>query len=137
MAGQCEAHLAYYVTTRDEDHFVNAERACLRAATMDDSLGEVYAAMGSPYRYAGRYEEAQLYLVKALGLIPDSAPILEELGRAYRAGNKLVLAETTFQKAVVVEPSGWSVYKSMGNFLIIIICARLRLVWWKGFLKSK
>ncbi len=117
MAGLCESHLAHYVSTRNEDHFVDAERSCLRAATMDDSLGEVYAAMGSLYRYAGRYDEAQMYLGKALDLIPDSAAALEELGRAYRAGNKLVLAETTFQKAIVVEPGNWSVYKSMGAFL--------------------
>jgi TolB-like protein/Flp pilus assembly protein TadD len=117
MAGLCEANLAYYVSTRNEDYFVDAERSCLRAATMDDTLAEVYAAMGSLYRYAGRYDEAQMYLIKSLDLIPDSVASLEELGRAYRAGNKLVLAETTFQKAVVIEPSNWSVYKSMGAFL--------------------
>lgn len=117
MAGLCEAHLASFDYTRGEENFVNAERACLRAATIDDTLGEVYAATGSLYRIAGRYDEAELNLLKALELLPDSAPILEILGRTYRSASKLALAETVFEEAINAEPGSWSVYKSMGNFL--------------------
>ncbi len=117
MAGLCEAHLASFDYTRGEDNFVNAERACLRAAAIDDTLGEVYAATGNLYRIAGRYDEAELNLLKALELLPDSAPILEILGRTYRAASKLALAETVFEEAINAEPGSWSVYKSMGNFL--------------------
>jgi len=116
-AGLCEAHLARYVASRADAAFVDAERACLRAATLDDSAPEVYAAMGSLYRLAGRQDEAEMNLLKALELMPGSAAILEEVGRNYRMANKLVLAEESFEKAIRAEPASWSVYKSMGNFL--------------------
>lgn len=117
MAGLCEANLAWYDFTRDDTHFVTAESACLQAATTDNTLGEVYAAMGQLYRIAGRYAEAEMNLLKAIELLPGSAPILEQLGRTYRAANKLILAESTLQRAIQAEPGSWSVYKSMGNFL--------------------
>jgi len=116
-AGLCDAYLAWYVMTRATDYFENAEKSCLRSLTLDDSLGEVYAAMGSLHRYAGRYNEAQIELEKARELLPHSAPVLEELGRVYRAQDKLDLAEKTFNQAIWEEPSSWSVYKSLGNFL--------------------
>lgn len=117
VAGLCEAHLAWFDFTRDDDRFLSAERTCLQAARMDNTLGEVYAAMGNLYRIAGRYAEAEMNLQRALELLPDSAPILEELGRAYRANKKLILAEDAFERAIRSEPNSWSVYKSMGNFL--------------------
>ncbi len=116
-AGLCEAHLARYVDSRADRDFVDAERACLRATTLDNSVPEVYAAMGNLYRLAGRHDEAELNLLKALELKPDAAATIEELGRNYRMSNKLVLAERAFQQAIEAEPASWSVYKSMGNFL--------------------
>lgn len=116
-AGLCESFLAWYVMTRDTEYFEKAERSCLRSLTLDDSLGEVYAAMGSLHRYAGRYDEAQIELEKARQLLPHSAPVLEELGRVYRAQKKLALAEKTFNEAIMQAPASWSVYKSLGNFL--------------------
>jgi len=116
-AGLCEGYLAWYVMTHDTEYFQNAEKSCLRTLTLDDSLGEVYAAMGSLHRYAGRYDEAQIELEKAIELLPYSASVLEELGRVYRAQDKLSLAEKTFFEAIMQEPSSWSVYKSFGNFL--------------------
>ncbi|MGB5734937.1 MAG: tetratricopeptide repeat protein, partial [Thiohalocapsa sp.] len=116
-AGLCEAYLARYTSSRDAGSFDSAEGACLRAASLDDSLGEVYAALGNLYRVAGRVEEAEFNLLKALELMPNSAAIMEELGRNYRASKKLVLAEQTFRKAIEAEPASWAVYKSMGNFL--------------------
>ncbi len=117
VAGLCEAHLAWYDFTRDDERFLSAERTCLQAARLDNALGEVYAAMGNLYRIAGRYAEAEMNLQRALELLPGSAPILEELGRTYRATKKLILAENAFERAIQSEPSSWSVYKSMGNFL--------------------
>jgi tetratricopeptide (TPR) repeat protein len=116
-AGLCDANLAWYVMTRDTDYFEKAEKPCLRALTLDDTLGEVYAAMGSLHRYAGRYDEAQIDLEKARELMPHSAPVLEELGRVYRYQGDTALAERTFTEAIIAEPSSWSVYKSLGNFL--------------------
>lgn len=116
-AGLCESFLAWYVMTRDTSYFEKAEKSCLRSLTLDDSLGEVYAAMGSLHRYAGRFDHAQLELEKARSLLPHSAPVLEELGRVYRAQNKLALAEKTLNEAIMQDPSNWSVYKSLGNFL--------------------
>jgi tetratricopeptide (TPR) repeat protein len=116
-AGLCDSYLAWFVMTRDTEYFENAEKPCLRALTLDDSLAEVYAAMGSLHRYAGRYDEAQIELEKAHELMPHSAPVLEELGRVYRAQGELELAERTFTDAIIAEPSSWSVYKSLGNFL--------------------
>lgn len=116
-AGLCEANLAWYVMTRETLYFEQAEKSCLRSLTLDDSLAEVYAAMGRLHRYAGRYDAAQVELERAHQLLPHSAPVLEELGRVYRAQNKLDLAEKTFNKAIWEEPSSWSVYKSLGNFL--------------------
>lgn len=116
-AGLCEAHLAWYVTYRDVDYFDAGEAACIRALRIDSELGEVYAALGSLHRYGGQYDKAEDELVQARLLLNDPALVLEELGRTYRAQNKLVLAEQTFNEAIVKDPANWSVYKSMGNFL--------------------
>ena len=116
-AGLCDAYLAWYVMTRETRYFEKAENSCLRSLTLDKSLGEVYAAMGSLHRYAGKFDVAQMELEKARRLLPHSAPVLEELGRVYRAQDRLELAEKTFNQAIWEEPSSWSVYKSLGNFL--------------------
>ncbi|MCP4048172.1 MAG: tetratricopeptide repeat protein [Gammaproteobacteria bacterium] len=116
-AGLCDAYLAWYVMTRESGYFEKAEKSCLRSLTLDESLGEVYAAMGSLHRYVGKFDDAQLELENARALLPHSAAVLEELGRVYRAQNKLELAEKTFNQAIWEEPSSWSVYKSLGNFL--------------------
>lgn len=117
FSGLCQAHLGWYVTYQDTEHFEAAEAACTRALRINKSLGEVYAAMGSLHFYSGQYEEAEAELLQARKLLQDSAPVLEDLGKVYRAQNKLVLAERTFHEAIEKDPANWSVYKSMGNFL--------------------
>lgn len=117
FAGLCEAHLAWYVTYRDTEYFDAAESACIRSLRIDRDLGEVYAALGSLHRYAGQYVEAESELLEARRLLDDPAIVLEELGRTYRAQHKLILAEQTFNAAIVKDPANWSVYKSMANFL--------------------
>ena len=116
-AGLCEAQLRWYVATRNTTYFDAAESACIRALRIDKRLGEVYAALGSLHRNAGQYDEAISELSEARTLLHDPAYVLEELGRTYRAVNRLVLAEETFRLAIDKEPGNWSVYKSMGNFL--------------------
>ena len=116
-AGLCEANLAWYVTYRDTDYFALAEASCIRALRINSNLGEVYAALGSLHRYGGQYDEAESELKRARILLQDSVFVLEELGRTYRAQERLVLAEQTFHEAIVKDPANWSVYKSMGNFL--------------------
>jgi TolB-like protein/DNA-binding winged helix-turn-helix (wHTH) protein/Flp pilus assembly protein TadD len=117
FAGLCEAHLAWYVIYRDTGYFDAAESACIRGLRIDQDLGEVYAALGSLHRYAGQYEASEKELVEARRLRNDPAIVLEELGRTYRARRKLILAEQTFNAAIVKDPGNWSVYKSMANFL--------------------
>ncbi|HEY7671446.1 MAG TPA: tetratricopeptide repeat protein [Gammaproteobacteria bacterium] len=116
-AGLCEAHLAWYVTYQDTEHFDAAEAACVRALRIDQNLGEVYAALGSLHRLGGQLEDAESDLVRAKQLLNAPASVLEELGLTYRDENKLLLAEQAFNEAIVKEPANWSVYKSMGNFL--------------------
>lgn len=116
-AGLCEAQLGLYRLNFDADRYSVATNACMQAARIDDRLPEVYLAMGTLYRYAGRYDEAELQLNKALEITPGSSFVLEELGRTYRSASRLTKAETTFQAAIVAEPASWSTYKSMGNFL--------------------
>jgi TolB-like protein/Flp pilus assembly protein TadD/DNA-binding winged helix-turn-helix (wHTH) protein len=116
-AGLCEAHLAWYITYQDTEHFDAAEAACVRALRIDQNLGEVYAALGSLHRHAGQLADAESELVKAKQLLNGPASVLEELGLTYRDASKLLLAEQTFNEAIVKEPANWSVYKSMGNFL--------------------
>jgi tetratricopeptide (TPR) repeat protein len=84
---------------------------------IDQNLGEVYAALGSLHRHAGQLADAESELVKAKQLLNGPASVLEELGLTYRDASKLLLAEQTFNEAIVKEPANWSVYKSMGNFL--------------------
>lgn len=116
-AGLCETQLGLYRLNFDAARYPIATDACIQAAGINDGLPEVYLAMGTLYRYAGRYDEAELQLNKALEISPNSSFVLEELGRTYRSASRLTKAETTFQSAIVAEPASWSVYKSMGNFL--------------------
>lgn len=116
-AGLCEAQLGLYRHYFDAAHYELASDVCIQAAELNDSLPEVYLAMGMLNRFAGSYDEAELQLKKALEISPNSSIVLEELGRTYRSASRLTEAETTFHSAIVAEPASWSVYKSMGNFL--------------------
>ncbi len=116
-AGLCDAQLAWYVTYRSPRYFDAGEAACVRGLRINQNLGEVYAALGTLHRYGGQFDEAEKDLIKARQLLNDPALVLEELGRTYRAQNKLVLAEQAFNEAIAKDPANWSVYKSMANFL--------------------
>lgn len=116
-AGLCQAQLGLYRLNFDAARYPVAQDACLQAAAIEDDLPEVHLAMGSLYRYAGRYDDAELQLRKALEISPTSSFTLEELGRTLRSANRLMEAEAAFNSAIVAEPSSWSTYKSMGNFL--------------------
>ena len=45
-AGLCEAYLAMYFDTRDDDFFAKAEPACHRALTLNEERWETHGALG-------------------------------------------------------------------------------------------
>ena len=116
-AGLCETNLALYRLSRSTEYFAQAEAACHRALTLDGGLAEVYTALGNLHRHAGQYEKAYQEYQTALSINQTLEEANYGLGRVYQAQDKLIEAEETLLRSVVLEPGYWGTHFGMGNFL--------------------
>jgi TolB-like protein/class 3 adenylate cyclase/Tfp pilus assembly protein PilF len=116
-AGLCEAYLGSFYFSQSTEFFEQAEVACNRALTLDDSLWEVHVALGTLHRYRGQYDSAVLQLQTAISRQPSAVSPYLELARVYAARNLIDEAEAMFRRAEGVESGYWAVHNEFGNFL--------------------
>ena len=116
-AGLCQTYLESYESTLDTVQFEQAEIACHRALTLNESLSEVHVSLGNLFRVAGQHDRAIAELETAIAGRPNSADPYLELGRTYWNANQPVQAEALFRSAIDVERGNWSVYSTFASFL--------------------
>jgi TolB-like protein/Flp pilus assembly protein TadD len=127
-AGHCEAQRARYLLTSDQAYFEDAERACIKALSLEPDRVEVLIALGGLYRSFGEYSKAEESLQRAqlakaeqtlkqaLSLDGLEADAHIEMGQVYAMQNRLVEAEAELLHAIRISPENWEGHRSLFNF---------------------
>jgi len=101
-----EAHTYLGWTYHNQGNAEAAIDECKRAITLDPDFGNPYNDIGAYLIALGRYDEAILWLERAISAPrygPRHYPHFN-MGRAYFAKNMLKRARECFQKALDIEP---------------------------------
>ncbi|HMB74344.1 MAG TPA: tetratricopeptide repeat protein, partial [Gammaproteobacteria bacterium] len=101
---------------RDEQYFADAETDCRRAWRLDNSLWEVYVALGRLYGISGQYDDAIDELRTAISQQPSAVEAYVALGDIYSAMNRNEEAESMFLSALSLDGGNWDVYNHYGHF---------------------
>ncbi len=115
-AGLGEAYWRQYELDRDPAIIELAQRACERAALLNDLLAPVHVTLGIVHRGTGEPEKALEDLQKALRLDPGNALALRETGRTLEQLGSKEEAEETYRRAIELRPSSWSGHNLLGSF---------------------
>ena len=117
-AARCEARLNQYeFSGADEVYFSQAETDCRRAWTLDNSLWEVYVALGRLYRTSGQYDNSIVELRTAISQQPNAVTAYIELGTTLSLQNEIEEAESVFRTALSLDGADWNAYRAYGHFL--------------------
>ena len=114
--GLCRAYWGKYLLTRVTDWAGRAEAYCRLALSQDDSLSEVYEALGIIYRDTGREHEAISILERAVDIDPANPDPTIALAQVYRMQNRLELAEAVLLQVADDHPDYWVVYRDLASF---------------------
>jgi TolB-like protein/cytochrome c-type biogenesis protein CcmH/NrfG len=122
-SGICEASLAQYELTYDEDALQTAELACSSAFNMSPNLDVVSNAIGRLRLATGDKAEAEVAFRRALGSNPNSVDAMLGLASILEMEQRLEDAERVLQKAIDLQPGNWrsmdwlgSLYFTAGRF---------------------
>jgi eukaryotic-like serine/threonine-protein kinase len=115
LAALGRAHLNQFEITRDPASADRAIAACEAARKLDDRLPEVHTTLGQVLRMTGKPAEAAGEFERVLAEQPSSIDALLGLADAYRATGD-PRAETTYRRALALQPSYWAVYNQFGFF---------------------
>jgi tetratricopeptide (TPR) repeat protein/TolB-like protein/predicted Ser/Thr protein kinase len=114
-AGIADASWRMYEDKKEPFWMNKALAAAKQAQQTNDSLPEVYLAMGSAYLGAGRLAEAVEEMKRAVELAPNSDEVYRLLAAAcLRSGQKNEAIEA-YQKAIQIAPYYWRNYNALGN----------------------
>jgi TolB-like protein/DNA-binding winged helix-turn-helix (wHTH) protein/tetratricopeptide (TPR) repeat protein len=114
QAELCRLELWSFESNRNPDAFDNARLACLKAANMDRSLGEVGLALGDLYRVKGDSMKAMRYYDDLLDDPAMRASALVGRAQVYVDQEQPGLAMEQFQQALEASPGDAQVYAEMG-----------------------
>ena len=114
-AGIADANLRMYRLTKDADWAEKAVSAAQQAQRLNDSLPEVYFALGSAYTATGKTTEAISTLKQAAELAPNSDEGYRRLGDALRAAGNKDEALAAYNRAIQLNPYYWFNYNALGS----------------------
>lgn len=115
-AGLGEAYVRKYWVNRGPDWIDKAILNGEKAVEKDDELAPVHATLGMIYYETGRYEKAELALLRALTFDENDAASHHQLGWIYYQQDKLAKAEASFQNAINLKPDYWLYTNDLGQF---------------------
>jgi TolB-like protein/Flp pilus assembly protein TadD/DNA-binding winged helix-turn-helix (wHTH) protein len=118
-AGLCKARLRRYGFNRSVTDFEQAETACHRTLTLDDSSPGIFEALGELYMKSGQLDKAERSFWSALVLAPNSVDALLGLGKSLMRLGKLKEAEGYYKKAVELDVGYWKAQNALGSFYFI------------------
>ena len=115
-AGRGEASWLKYELTKEASWVVAARQSCERALTLEDTLPEPHACLGTLYTGTGEYEKAVEEFQHALDRDPHSAQAYRGLAAAQERLGRTAEAERTYRRAIEVRPNDWAGYSWLGVF---------------------
>ena len=116
-AGLGEAQALRYRLTKDPQSIELAQKACVRALSLNDLLAPVHVTLGLLHTSTGKAEEAVQDLQRALALDPVSGEALRALGKAQEALGRYDEAEKTYRRATDRAPGFWGNWNALGALL--------------------
>ncbi|MFK8016974.1 MAG: tetratricopeptide repeat protein [Gammaproteobacteria bacterium] len=116
-AGLCESYLTIYQLSLDSSNFQLAETACSEAiAANRGRSSDVYIALATLYRVAGKPDVAREQIDKAIALAPSDPDAVIELGETLASAGNVVDAEAAFVRATTLQPGYWRTHEALGRF---------------------
>ncbi len=115
-AGLCKVHLARYGFSRALADFQDAETACHRTLTLDETSPGVFEALGELYRKSGQLDKAERNFRSALVLAPNSVAAMLGLGKTLARKGEAEEAENYLLQAVELDPGYWHAHTALGGF---------------------
>ncbi len=117
-AGLCRAYWKKYDLSRVESWASRAEEYCQKALAQDDTLHEVYEALGVIYAGTARWDQAVSAYKKAIELSDKSPDALIGVAEVYRARNEPELAEATLRQVIKEMPAYWGGFDHLAAFYV-------------------
>ncbi len=118
QAALARAYAKRYQRAHDADSADRAQQAAAEALRLDPSLSSAYAARGMVLRQAGRRDEAVQAFQVALQHDGQDVDVLNQLANTYDELGDALRAETTFQRAIRINPGYWVGYNNLGRFYL-------------------
>jgi TolB-like protein/DNA-binding winged helix-turn-helix (wHTH) protein/Flp pilus assembly protein TadD len=114
QAGICRSELFRFESLRDATAFERARGACVQAAKMDPSLGEVDLALGELHQARGEFDQAVAYYSRA-----EASPALQAdaylgMAKAYAGQDLQGEARDYFERARRLRPGDASLLSAIG-----------------------
>jgi tetratricopeptide (TPR) repeat protein len=111
-----EAEVLKYKLTGEEQWWDGARESLGRAEQRNPDVAAVRFVSAVINEYAGRYEEAQADLQRAIQIEPLNGDLWRELGMVYQRSNRPNEALSSFQKATDLQPDYFENYRSLASF---------------------
>jgi len=112
--------LAYSQKFRDDPDPVWIERAESEANSAirgEPNLAAAHTALGTAAFRAGRLDDAEKSLARALDLNPRDSAATRRLAQVREGQKRLADAETLFRRAVEIAPADWQTHQALAFFL--------------------
>jgi serine/threonine-protein kinase len=115
-AGMGEAHWRRYQLTKQLASAELGQKACQRAAELNDLLAPVHVTLGLIHAGTGRHEQAIQDFERALALDPGNVEAWRESAVSREAQGRLDEAEATYKKAVALKPDYWAGENALAGY---------------------
>jgi eukaryotic-like serine/threonine-protein kinase len=111
-----EAYRLKYQLDRDPHLLDEAQANLEQAVRIDSHIPAVYVSLGRIHDAQGKRDLALQEFQHALDLDQRNAWALRGLASVYQHAGRSADAETTFKKAIALQPDEWEGYNLLGNF---------------------
>ena len=115
-AGAGFGYARKYYYSKEIAFFEKAGTYVDRALELNDTLAEVWMAVGRVRLDTGELEEARTALEKAISIDPDSYEAHRRLGFLYEEAQEFEKAEEYYKKAVEILPNYWAGHTRLASF---------------------
>lgn len=120
VAGLAQKHLPKVEKLIIKQQYLKAEVELKAMYANDSSAPEYSYYMGEINREQGRYDMAEKYLNKALGINPGSAQVTAALGKVYAQERKITKAITQLSTAIIMDSANDEYHCSLGAVYMLM-----------------
>jgi tetratricopeptide (TPR) repeat protein len=116
FAALSRANLRKYVDSHEKSWADEARKNCDKALELDSQLPEVHVTLGQLLTRTGQPLEGISHFQAALKQQPHSIDAVLGLAGAYQAVGRSSDAESSYRRALALQPGYWVTYNQFGNF---------------------